>query len=377
MATMVDIAIVGAGVVGLAIAREFALRNRSCRIVVLEQAARAGTGISSRSSEVIHAGLYYPPAYLKTTLCVRGRELLYDYCTKNSIPHRRIGKLVVAGDDEEHEHLHALAFRAQNNGIADLQWLDRKQLRTLEPAVEAKGAIFSPSTGIVDSTSLMQTLEREAISLGVTFAFHTTVTRITRKTKGFELHCDDANSSFVIAATQVINGAGLHATSLARRTEGFSPDYIPHMVLAKGDYFAYSGSSPFTHLVYPVPASGHVAHGLGIHATLDLHGGLRFGPDLDIVPDENYHVSEHKRGMFAAAIRHYFPALDAARLQPAYAGIRPRLATGSKKTADFCVQASTEHGVPGLVNLFGIESPGLTSALALAEHVVALELPRS
>ena len=374
-----EIVVVGAGVIGLACARALAERNPTRRILILEREAAVGRGISSRNSEVIHAGLYYPLSYLRTAFCVRGRELLYQYCREQNIPHRNIGKLVVANTDEEHEFLHALAFRAELNGVHDLQWLDRARIAKLEPAVQAKGGFLSPSTGIVDSNALLRTLERDVASRGVSIALQTVVTRITREHQRLQLHCTDSTSSYVVDASIVINSAGLQATSLAHQIDGMRAGLVPEIKLAKGDYFSYTGKNPFSHLVYPVPhgqpaRSPGVEHqSLGIHATIDMSNQLRFGPDIEYIEHEQYSVRADKREPFAQVIRNYFPALDADKLQPAWAGIRPRLVIPGKTVPDFMVQSCTQHGVNGLVNLFGIESPGLTSALALAEYVAALE----
>lgn len=373
-----DIAIIGAGVIGLALAREFARRYSDRSITLFEQAAHIGTGISSRSSEVIHAGIYYPASWLKSSLCVRGREMLYAYCEQRHIPHRRLGKLVVANTDEEHEFLHALALRAEFSGVTDLRWLTRQQVSELEPAVRAKGAFLSPSTGIVDSAALMSALEKDCRDSGVTVAPATRVEHIHRTGTGFELVCTHTRppaESFRMTARVVINSAGLQAVELARRIDGFPAQHIPEIRFAKGDYFSYAGPNPFTRLVYPVPSgqplrSPNAQHtSLGIHATIDLQGRLRFGPDLHMVEQEDYRVNETSRSTFAETVRRYFPALEADKLQPAYAGIRPRLTSSNNKTPDFLLQTAHQHGIPGLVNLFGIESPGLTSCLALADHV--------
>lgn len=373
--TMFDITIIGGGAVGLALAREFANRQRA--VALLEQEARPGLGISSRSSEVIHAGFYYPKHFLKTRLCVRGREKLYQYCQERDIPHRRIGKLVVAHDDAEHEFLHALALRAELNGVDNLQWLSRSQLAALEPAVSAKGGFLSPSTGIIDSTTLLHRLEKDAMDAGTTMACRSRVVRIIKQSGHFELILGD-NSR--ISTRTLVNSAGLSAVSVAHCIDDYATHTIPTVVLAKGDYFSLPGKSPFNHLVYPVPAGQSMANpsaahsSLGIHATIDLQGCVRFGPDLDIVASENYVVAENKRELFAAAIRRYYPALDAKKLQPHSSGIRPRLVPPDGKPGkapDFLIQGVDTHGMSGLIHLFGIESPGLTCCMALAEEVAA------
>lgn len=372
-ATMFDITIIGGGAVGLAIARECA--RRRYRVALLERETRPGLGISSRSSEVIHAGFYYPKHFLKTRLCVRGREQLYQYCRERDIPHQRIGKLVVAHDDAEHEFLHALALRAELNGVNDLQWLNRQQISALEPAVSAKGGFLSPSTGIFDSATLLQRLEKDAIDAGVQLAYRNEVVRIVPQSGHFDLLLADDSC---IRTRTVVNSAGLSAVAVAQRIDGCDVQQLPSLALAKGDYFSLPGKSPFTRLVYPVPAGQSMANpsaahsSLGIHATLDLQGRVRFGPDFDIVDAEDYAVAEHKRERFAEAIRRYFPALDANKLQPHSSGIRPRLLPPDGKAGkvpDFLIQGKDTHGFNGLVHLFGIESPGLTCCLALAEEV--------
>lgn len=373
MAISVDVAIVGGGILGLALARELSLTSPSLNIALLEKEKQLGTGISSRNSEVIHAGLYYPKSYLKSRLCVQGRDMLYQFCQQRGVAHKKIGKIVVAHSDEEHEFLHALALRAEYNGVTDITWLSQHKLAELEPAVYAKGAFLSPSTGIVDVRQLLQALEQEARSGGVAIALDTAVTTIETQAQGFVLTSN--RNSDKIRATRVINACGLQAGDLASKIAGFPAPQLPSLCWAKGDYFSYRGANPFRHLIYPVPAGQPVTSpsaqhsGLGIHATIDLQGQLRFGPDVTLVEQEFYDVDEHKREIFADTIRRYFPALDSNKLQPAYAGIRPRLVTVNKKPPDFLIQTEKDHGLPGLVQLFGMESPGLTSCLAIAQHV--------
>jgi len=371
MAAGVDVVIVGAGVIGLAIARQISLCHPQKTIIVIEKEKKPGLGISSRSSEVIHAGLYYPKNYLKSLLCVQGREQLYQYCREHRIPHQKIGKIVVAQTDEEHEFLHALALRAELNGVDDLAWLRRSTLATMEPYLQARGAFLSPSTGIIDSNALLQSLEKEALDRGVTFAFCTTVKKIEAAKNSFSLLLDHGEK---IQSRVVINTAGLQAIPLAGTIAGFPKSALPTLQMVKGNYFSYSGKNPFQHLIYPVPAgqamtSPNAQHtGLGIHATIDMQGCLRFGPDVEMVNAEQYGVDEKRKPGFVEAVRRYFPALDEEKLQPAYAGIRPRLCTPNK-TPDFLIQTEQDHGLVGLVNLFGIESPGLTVCLAIAKQV--------
>lgn len=373
MATHIDVAIIGGGVIGLAIARELSLRSPALRIALLEKEKRLGSGISSRNSEVIHAGLYYPKKYLKSALCVEGRELLYQFCHEHHVPHKKLGKIVVANTDEEHEFLHALALRAEYNGVNDITWLTSRKLAELEPAVSAKGAFLSPSTGIINVAALLQALEQEARSRNVAIALNARVTHIETQAAGFVITCADSPDR--IHTRAIVNACGLHAIDLANNIAGYPASLAPALVFAKGDYFSYSGKNPFQHLIYPVPAgqpltSPSAQHtGLGIHATIDLQNQLRFGPDVTVIENENYQVDENKRDVFATVIRRYFPALDKDKLQPAFAGIRPRLVTNNKKPPDFIIQTEQQHGLRGLVHLFGIESPGLSSCLAIARHV--------
>jgi len=379
MAVNTDVVIIGGGIIGLAIARELSLHSPSLQIVLLEKEKQLNTGISSRNSEVIHAGLYYPKNYLKSILCVRGREPLYQYCREKNIPHKKIGKIVVANTDEEHEFLHALALRAEFNGVQDLLWLTRSKMTAMEPALAAKGAFLSPSTGIIDVASLAHSFESDIRANGADIALNTEVLCIEPQSPGFLVHCatnKQTQTTDTIHTRLVINAAGLQARPLASKINGFPAQHLPSMILAKGDYFSYRGENPFHHLIYPIPlgqplSSPNAQHtGLGIHATIDMQNRLRFGPDFQLVETENYQVDENKREQFAETIAHYFPAIDKDKLQPAYAGIRPRLLpTTDLRTADFLVQTPAQHGIDGLINLFGIESPGLTCCLALAQHV--------
>lgn len=368
-----DVVIIGAGVIGLAVARHLAIHYPQNSIIVIEKEKQCGLGVSSRSSEVIHAGLYYPQHYLKSVLCVRGREQLYQYCREHQVPHQKIGKIVVAQTDEEHEFLHALALRAELNGVEDLQWLRRPTLAKWEPALRARGAFLSPSTGIIDSVALLQSLEKSALDHGVMFAFCRSVRKTEVEEGGFTLFLDGGDK---LQSRMIVNATGLQSVQLASCIEGLPPASLPVMQKVKGSYFSYTGKNPFQHLIYPVPMgqpmmSPNAQHtGLGIHATLDLQGHLRFGPDVEMVTSEDYNVEAQRKPAFVEAICRYFPALDVEKLQPAYAGIRPRLLAHDRKTADFLLQTEALHGVPGLVNLFGVESPGLTACLAMAEQVV-------
>jgi L-2-hydroxyglutarate oxidase LhgO len=378
-----DVCIVGAGVVGLALARALSLRWPKASILVLEQNSDIGQEISSRNSEVIHAGLYYPPGSLKARLCIRGSALLYEYCAKHDVPHQRLGKLIVAQAGEE-SALELLQSSAQTCGVDSLRWQSQQEFARLEPQLHASAALWSPDTGIVDSHALMQRLQQEAESQGTLIATHSRFLRAACQGPGiFDIDVDtdagvgshashnypdgnaaEAQDPFRIRSRILINCAGLSATRVAASIAGMDQTLNPELNLVKGHYFALSGRSPFRHLIYPVPDPQQ--RGLGIHATLDMAGQCRFGPDIEAISSVDYVVDESRREAFALAIKRYFPALDATRLNPSYAGIRPRLGPGY---ADFMIQDEYVHGCPGLIQLFGIESPGLTASLALAELV--------
>lgn len=364
MAEQVDCVVVGAGVVGLAVARALALRGRE--VLVLEAAPTFGTGTSARNSEVIHAGLYYPQGSLKARLCVQGRELLYAYCAERAIPHQRCGKLVVATADAQRESLRAVQAHALGNGVA-LQWLERDAARALEPALECVAALHSPDTGIVDSHALMLALLADVEQAGGILAVNSTVAHMECAQGAINII---ANDGALLQATTVVNAAGLAAPALALRTQGLDAVHVPQPRYAKGNYFTLAGRAPFSRLIYPVPE----AAGLGVHLTLDLGGQARFGPDVQWVETPDDLAVDPARGQaFYAEVRKYWPGLRDGALEPGYAGIRPKVfdAQGAAIT-DFVVQGPAAHGVPGLVNLFGIESPGLTSALALGEHVAQI-----
>ncbi len=362
-----DAVVIGAGVVGLAVARALAMAGRE--VVLLEAADAIGTGTSSRNSEVIHAGLYYPPGSLKARLCVQGRELLYAYCATHGVAHRRCGKLIVATDDMQVPALQALRQRAEACGVHDLQWLDAAQARALEPALRCSAALLSPSTGIVDSHGLMLSLQGQAEAHGAMLALMSPLQALRRAADGFELEVG-GDAPMQLHARSVVNSAGLHAVQLAARFEGLPPMQLPQPHWARGHYFACLGKPAFSRLIYPMPDEA----GLGVHVTLDLAGQMRFGPDVQWVPlaeagAEDYRVDPARAAPFAEAIRRYWPALPDGALQPAYAGIRPKISGPGQPAADFVIQGPAAHGVAGLVNLFGIESPGLTASLAIAEQV--------
>ncbi|QKD00752.1 NAD(P)/FAD-dependent oxidoreductase [Mesorhizobium loti] len=363
----IDCVVAGAGVVGLAIARALALSGRE--VVVVEQADAIGTVTSSRNSEVIHAGLYYAPGSLKARLCVEGRRRLYTYCAEHNVAHSRTGKLIVASVPGQTDGLRAIEANARRCGVDDLALLTRGEAESLEPALTCSGALLSPSTGIVDSHALMLSLRGDAEAAGASFAFLTSVTGATIDADGIRIDTRDANGeTFVLEAGAFINAAGLEAQAVAGRIEGFPEGLIPRQWLARGNYFAISGRSPFSRLIYPVPVEG----GLGVHLTLDLSGSARFGPDVEWVDHVDYTVDSGRSAVFYEAIRRYWPDLADGALQPAYAGIRPKLSGPGQPAADFMVQGPADHGAGRIVNLFGIESPGLTASLAIADHVVEL-----
>jgi len=361
----IDTLIIGAGALGLACAARLANPGQSTLIVEAE--CLIGSHTSSRNSEVIHAGIYYPPGSLKAELCLEGRERLYAWCMQRQVPHRRVGKLLVAVSDAERGKLEAINANAQICGVHDLQALDQHQLQRLEPAMQAVAALLSPSTGIIDSHAFMQSLLTEAENRGAQLVLNSRVERLMHSSDGWIAEGFSSGEPFQLKAQRVVNAGGLFAQQLAQRTEGLTARHIPDLHLCQGRYFSYSGRSPFRHLIYPMPEP-HIA-GLGIHATLDLVGQLRFGPDAHYLDSLDYNVDEQLRGPFAQAIARYFPGLDPSRLTPAYSGIRPKLSAAGEPAADFLIQTPADHGLPGLVNLFGIESPGLTASLAIAERV--------
>ncbi|MCT2398876.1 NAD(P)/FAD-dependent oxidoreductase [Novosphingobium mangrovi (ex Huang et al. 2023)] len=354
--------VVGAGVVGLAIGRALAMAGHE--VMILEREAQFGTVTSSRNSGVIHAGLYYPDGSLKAQLCVEGRHLLYDFCERRDVDHRRCGKLIIAASEEEFPALDAVMARGASAGVDDLVRISPEEARAIEPALTCAGAIHSPSTGIVDQHGLMLALLGEAEAHGAMLVCDTPVDAITRNGACWTVQAGETQ----LATPILVNAAGLGAQALARTIEALDPELVPPLFLAKGCYFSYAGRAPFTHLIYPVPGPAS----LGTHFTLDLGGQARFGPDIHWVDAIDYTVDPALKPEFLAAARRIWPDAEEERLQPAYAGIRPKLAGPGMATADFMLQDETTHGLPGLVNLFGIESPGLTSSLAIAERVAAM-----
>ncbi len=361
----VDAIVIGAGVVGLAVARTLALAGRE--VVVLEAADAIGTETSSRNSEVIHAGIYYPPGSLKARLCVAGKHALYRYADERGIPYRRCGKLLVATDEKQLPKLHAIRAQAEANGVPDLRPLTAAAARALEPALHCVAAYLSPSTGVVDSHAFMLALQGDAESHGAMIAFKSPVTGGAVRDDGIELATGGDEPLRIVART-VVNSGGLHAQRIAGSIDGFPPAHVPPTYYAKGNYYSLVGKSPFSHLVYPMPNEA----GLGVHITVDLGGQARFGPDVEWIDAIGYDVDPRRSDRFYAAIREYWPGLADGRLAPGYSGIRPKIVGPNEKAADFVIAGPRDHGVPGLVNLFGIESPGLTCALAIAAQVAEL-----
>jgi L-2-hydroxyglutarate oxidase LhgO len=358
----VDCVVIGAGVVGLAVARALALFGRE--VVVVEAADGIGTETSSRNSEVIHAGIYYPKGSLMALSCVAGRRRLYAYCAEHGVPHRNCGKLIVATNAAESEKLAEIKGRAEANGVEGMCLLGAAEATALEPNLVCTAALLSPATGIVDSHSYMLALQGDAEAHGAMLALNSPLERGRVVDGGLELAVGGAEPMTLRCRT-VINSAGLHAPALARKIAGMPSDRIPPAYYAKGNYFTLTGRSPFTRLIYPVPVPG----GLGVHITVDLGGQAKFGPDVEWIDGIDYSVDPHRADKFYAAVRRYWPALQDDALQPGYAGIRPKIVAPGAPAQDFVVQGPADHGVPGLVNLFGIESPGLTASLALADLV--------
>ncbi|KAM3288700.1 L-2-hydroxyglutarate dehydrogenase, mitochondrial isoform X2 [Capsicum chacoense] len=385
----VDCLVIGAGIVGITVAKELSVRH-GIDVLVVDSASVFGTGTSSRNSKVIHAGIYYPPGSLKASFCVRGKELLYKYCKDREIPHKQIGKLIVATGLSEVPKLSALMNRGIQNGVEGLRMMEGYEATTLEPELHCVKALWSPSSGIVDSHSLMLSLVGEAESQGTTFSYNTAVIGGRIEGNQIQIHVSgsdalanwngrtELDSELILIPKLVVNSAGLSAPAIAKRIKGLPDSIIPASKYARGCYFTLSNTkSPFKHLIYPIPEVG----GLGVHVTLDLNGQVKFGPDvewikgIDDIPSFlnmfDYSVCEDRANQFYPAIRKYYPGLKDGSLEPGYAGIRPKLSGPEEGPTDFVVQGEEVHGISGLVNLFGIESPGLTSSMAIAEHVAA------
>ena len=366
ISTDFDAIIAGAGVIGLAVARAMARAGSS--VIVLDKADRAGTETSSRNSEVIHAGIYYPEGSLKAKFCVKGRAQLYEYCKSHGVETNRLGKIIAATSPEEETKLQSIKALAEANGVDDLQWLTPADVAALEPELRCTRALFSPSTGIVDAQGYMLALQAEAESLGAIFSFRTSFRAAAKQDGAFIVSATSADDEVAeISAKYLFNCAGHGAHAAATSIRDFAAATLPPRYLAKGNYCSLAGKSPFRHLIYPVPVSG----ALGIHATLDLAGAVRFGPNIEWIDAFDYALPDRLPETFAAAIKTYWPNVADHMLSPSYCGIRPKIHGPDAGFADFKIQDASEHGMPGLVNLFGIESPGLTSSLAIADHVVA------
>lgn len=361
----VDAVVIGAGVVGLACARALAMAGRD--VVVLEQHDLIGSETSSRHSEVIHAGIYYPPGSLKAKVCVEGKHMLYRFVEEHGVPHKRLGKLIVATSEDQIPALQQIKQRAEKNGVGDLEFLSHNEVVAREPDLRCVTALWSPSTGIIDSHSYMLALQGDLENHGGMIAFLSPVLAGRVTGDGVELEVGGAGAMRLKARALVVAG-GLHSQKLLHRFEGFPKDRIPPSYLCKGNYYQLSGCrAPFSTLIYPAPEQA----GLGVHLTLDLGGQARFGPDVEWIDEINYDVDPRRADSFYAAVRKYWPGLPDGALTPAYAGIRPKIQAPGEAAADYVIQGPRDHGVDGLVNLFAIESPGLTSSLAIAEEVLA------
>ena len=358
----VECVVIGAGVIGLAVARRLAQAGRE--VIVLEAAEGIGTVTSSRNSEVIHAGIYYKAGSLMARMCVNGKRALYDYCASHGVPHRNCGKLIVATTPKETEKLQSIRAHAEANGVLDMQLLSGEAARALEPALNCDAALLSPSTGIIDSHSYMLALRGDAEAASAAFAFHTPLLRAKAAAGKIELDAG-GETPMTLECDLLINAAGLDAPATARQIEGMPAGLVPQAYLAKGNYFSCSARAPFSRLIYPVPEPG----GFGVHLTLDMAGQARFGPDVEWVDHIDYAVDPARAERFYPAIRKYWPTLPDGALMPSYSGMRPKIVPPAIASQDFVIQGPREHGVDGLINLFGIESPGLTSSLAIADHV--------
>jgi L-2-hydroxyglutarate oxidase LhgO len=361
----VECVVIGGGIIGLAVARALARAGRE--VLLLEKERWIGQDTSSRNSEVIHAGLYYPDGSLKARFCVEGRQKLYAYCAERDVPHKRIGKLVVGVTDDEIATLKRAIKHAETAGVTDLEWLDGKDARAMEPALNCVAAFHSPSTGIIDSHALMQAYQTDAENAGASVVLRAPVLEGRVGRDGFTLEVG-GSEQMTLDCKLLINSAGLYAPSLARRIAGIPATTIPQDYYCRGVYFTLAGRAPFKRLVYPVPEHA----GLGVHLTLDMTGAARFGPDTEWIDGIDYTVDARRGDKFYAAIRTYWPGIADGALQPGYAGIRPKISGPKEPAADFVIAGPQSHGVPNLVNLFGIESPGLTASLAIADHVVSL-----
>jgi L-2-hydroxyglutarate oxidase LhgO len=360
-----QVLVVGAGIVGLAVARAAALAGHD--VIVAEATRGIGNGVSSRNSEVIHGGMYYPTGSLRAEHCPRGRRMLYDFCASHGVPHRKCGKLIVATEDAEIAKMEAILAQGQANGVEGLELIEGAKARAMEPALDCVAAVWSPETGIIDSHALMNAYRGDLEDRGGMIAFATPIERLIPVQGGWSVRFGGSEpGTFEVDA--VVNSAGLGAQALARNTDDYPAERVPRLVLARGNYFGYAGRPAFTRLIYPAP---RIDGGLGTHVTLDLAGRMRFGPDVEWIDEENYNVNPERAKSFYASIRRYWPALPDDTLTPDYAGIRPKLTGPGEPAADFMIEGPAQHGLPRLVHMFGIESPGLTSSPSLAEMVMA------
>jgi L-2-hydroxyglutarate oxidase LhgO len=359
----IDCVVVGAGAVGLAVARALALAGRE--VIILEAAEGIGTETSSRNSEVIHAGIYYPANSLMARFCVEGRRKLYSYCREKAVPHENCGKLIVATSEQEDAMLAGIKQRAESNGVEGMRVLTRDEAVAMEPALRCTSALLSPVTGIIDSHAFMLALQGDAENAGAIPVFFSPALGAHVRDRRLDVDVGGTDP-MTLRCRLMVNSAGLHAPLLARRIVGMPADRVPTEYYAKGNYFTLTGRSPFSRLIYPVPVPG----GLGVHLTIDLGGQARFGPDVEWIDAIDYTVDPRRSDGFYEAVRRYWPGLKDGALQPGYAGIRPKIVPRGAPAQDFVVQGPQTHGVPGLINLFGIESPGLTASLALADHVL-------
>ena len=367
MTEHVNCIVIGAGVVGLAIARRLAMAGHE--VIVVEAADAIGTATSSRNSEVIHAGIYYAKDSLKAKLCVGGKWQLYEYCQSHGVPHANCGKLIVATSDEEIETLAGIKVRAADNGVDDLYEIGGNAAREMEPALTCASALMSPSTGIIDSHGVMLAYQGDAEDHGAMIAFESAVVGGEARDNNFEIRARLADGEeYTLSCNLLINSAGLGAQGVAQGLQGLSAEHVPPLYYCKGSYFSLLGKQPFSRLIYPVPASAS----LGVHVTVDLAGQIRFGPDQEWIDDIDYDVDPQRAEVFYEAVRRYYPELPDNALIPAYSGMRPKIQAPDEAALDFMIQGPEEHGLAGLINLFGIESPGLTSSLAVADEVARL-----
>ena len=367
----VNCVVIGAGVIGLAVAREMALQGRET--ILLERESAFGTISSARNSEVIHAGIYYPKDSLKAKLCVEGNRMLYEYCRTHHVATQPYGKLIVASDDSQLDDLQAILYKAQQNNVPEIKMITGEQAKSMEPELQCSAAVLSASTGIVDSHGFMLSLLGGFEDAGGMIAYQSPLISAkpigSKAQDGFELEIGGSDA-MKIQTKLLINCAGMSAPAIAKKIEGLAQEQIPKAYFAKGNYFSLSGKSPFKHLIYPIPEPG----GLGVHLTLDMGGQAKFGPDVEWleIDDENqidYTVNPKRGDGFYAAVRKYWPGLKDNALQPDYSGVRAKIVPPNSPAGDFCFNMPKDHGLEGLFNLYGFESPGLTSSLAIAKYL--------